>query len=119
MLTLFKNAETNYLKVIELKPANKDHFYNSLYNIGAMYNNYGGYLQTKAGNLPLTEAKTKGKELEIKSQDYYKKAIPHLEMALTIKPEDKATMSALRKLYMLTGDQAKAADMNNKIKGSK
>ncbi len=115
---LFKNAETNYLKVIELKPSNSEHLYNSLYNLGAMYNNLGGYYQTKAGNLPLSEAKTKGKELETKSQDNYKKAIPHLEQALTIKTEDKATMSALRKLYMLTNDQAKATEMNNRIKAS-
>lgn len=116
---LFKNAETNYLKVIELNPSNKEHLYNALYNIGAMYNNYGGYLQTKAGSLPLTEAKTKGKDMEAKSQENYKKAIPHLEQALTIKAEDRATMSALRKLYMLTGDQAKATDMNNRIKNAK
>jgi len=116
--TLFGKAENDYLKVIKLNPANKEHLYNSLYNLGAMYNNLGGYYQTKAGNLPLTEAKTKGKELETKSQEYYKKAIPHLEQALTIKTEDKATMSALRKLYMLTNDQAKATEMNNKIKAS-
>lgn len=116
---LFKNAESNYLKVIELKPTNKEHFYNALYNLGAMYNNYGGYLQTKASQLPLTEAKTKGKDMETKSQDFYKKAIPHLEQALTIKAEDRPTMSALRKLYMLTGDQAKATDMNNRIKNAK
>ncbi len=113
---LFVKAETDYKKVIELNPANKEHLYNSLYNLGAMYNNLGGYYQTKASSLPLTEAKTKGKELETKSQDNYKKAIPHLEQALTIKPEDKATMSALRKLYMLTGDQAKATEMNNRMK---
>jgi Tfp pilus assembly protein PilF len=116
---LFKNAETNYLKVIELNPSNKEHLYNALYNLGAMYNNYGGNLQTKASNLPITEAKTKGKELEAKSQENYKKAIPHLEQALTIKPEDRPTMSALRKLYMLTGDQAKATEMNNRIKAAK
>ena len=57
--------------------------------------------------------------MEAKSQENYKKAIPHLEQALTIKAEDRATMSALRKLYMLTGDQAKATDMNNRIKNAK
>ncbi len=115
----FKKAESDYLKAIELNPANKEHLYNSLFNLGAMYNNYGGYLQTKASNLPLTEAKTKGKDMEAKSQENFKKAIPHLEKALEIKPDDKGTMSALRKLYMMTGDQAKATEMNNRIKGAK
>ena len=115
----FTKAESDYKKAIELKPANKDHLYNSLYNLGAMYNNYGGYLQTAAGNVPLKDAKTKGKELETKAQDNFKKAITPLEQALEVKPDDKATMSALRKLYMMTGDNAKANDMNNRIKGAK
>jgi len=115
---LFKNAENDYSKSIELKPSNQDHYYNSHYNLGAMYNNYGGFIQTKAANLTLAEAAKKGKELEAQAQGYYKKAIPLLEKALEIKPDDKATMQALRKLYMMTGDQAKATDMNNKIKGT-
>ncbi len=115
----FKNAESNYSKVIELNPANKDHLYNSLYNLGAMYNNYGGYIQTRAGNLTLAEAAKKGKEMEAQAQGYYKKAIPLLERALEIKPEDRGTMSALRKLYMMTNDQAKATEMNNRIKNAK
>ena len=115
---LFKNAETNYSKAVELKPAT-DMMYNSLYNLGAMYNNYGGYLQTKASNLTIAEAAKKGKELEAKSQEYYKKAIPLLEQALTVKPDDKATMGALRKLYLLTGNEAKAKEMNDKLKAGK
>jgi Tfp pilus assembly protein PilF len=74
-------------------------------------------MQTKAGNLPLTEAKTKGKELEAKAQEQFKKAIPYLEQALGIKPDDKPTMMALRKLYMFTGDNAKATEMSVKLKG--
>ncbi len=116
---LFKNAETNYSKAVELKPAT-ELLYNSLYNLGAMYNNYGGYLQTKFSNLKIADqAKKENKELETKSQDYYKKAIPLLEQALTVKPEDKATMGALRKLYLLTGNEAKGKEMNDRIKGVK
>jgi hypothetical protein len=113
---LFGKAEADYKKVVELNPANKEHLYNGLYNLGVMYNNYGGYLQGKASSLPLAEAKTKGKELETRSQEQFKKAIPNLEAALNLKPDDKATMTALRKLYMLTGDQAKATEMNSRMK---
>lgn len=115
---LFKNAETNYNKVIELNPENKEHLYNALYGLGAMYNNYVGYLQNKGNNLPLTELKTKGKEYEQKAQEYGKKAIPHLEKALAMKSDDLATMTALRKLYFLVNDNAKANDMTNKIKAA-
>ena len=116
---LFKNAETNYLKAIELKPTNTELLYNSLFNLGAMYNNYGGFLQNKASGLTIAEAAKKGKELEAKSQEFYKKAIPYLEQALTVKPDDRATMGALRKLYLLTGNEAKGKEMNEKMKAGK
>lgn len=115
---LFKNAETNYSKAAELKPSN-ELLYNSLFNLGAMYNNYGGFLQNKASSLTIAEAAKKGKELETKSQEYYKKAIPLLEQALTVKPDDKATMGALRKLYLMTGNEAKGKEMNEKLKAGK
>ncbi len=115
---LFKNAETNYLKVIELNPSNKEHLYNSIYGLGAMYNNYVSYLQNKSNNLALTEVKTKGKEYDAKAQEYGKKAIPHLEQALSMKPDDLPTMMALRKLYYLVSDTPKANDMTNKIKAA-
>ncbi len=115
---LFKNAETNYAKAAELKPST-ELLYNSLFNLGAMYNNYGGFLQNKASNLTIAEAAKKGKELEAKSQEYYKKAIPLLEQALTVKPDDKATMGALRKLYLMTGNEAKGKEMNDKLKAGK
>lgn len=115
---LFKNAETNYSKAAELKPSN-ELLYNSLFNLGAMYNNYGGFLQNKASGLTIAEAAKKGKELETKSQEYYKKAIPLLEQALTVKPDDKATMGALRKLYLMTGNEAKGKEMNEKLKAGK
>ena len=112
---LFKSAETNYLKAIELNPANKEYLYNSLYNLGAMYNNYGGYVANHKIE-KITDMAKYQKENEAKAQEYYKKAIPYLEKALGIKSDDRSTMSALRKLYLLTGDAAKAQEMSNKLK---
>lgn len=112
---LFQNAETNYLKAIELNPSNKEYLYNSLYNLGAMYNNYGGYIaNSKTGTI--TDMAKHQKENEAKAQVYYKKAIPYLEQALAIKGDDRSTMSALRKLYLLTGDNVKATEMDGKLK---
>jgi len=112
---LFQNAETNYLKAIELNPANKEYLYNSLYNLGAMYNNYGGYMANHKIE-KITDMAKYQKENEAKAQVYYKKAIPYLERALTIKNDDRSTMSALRKLYLLTGDNVKATEMDTKLK---
>ena len=115
----FKTAETNYSKAVELSTNNKEIQYNSLYNLGAMYNNFGGYLQNKKVEGKITDLQKLQKEQDAKSQEYYKKAIPLLEKALGIKNDDKATMVALRKLYLITGDEAKGKEMNEKIKGGK
>ena len=114
---LFKNAETNYLKAIELNPSNKEYLYNSLFNLGAMYNNFGGYTANHKIE-KITDMAKYQKENELKAQEYYKKAIPYLERALSLKPDDKPTMSALRKLYLLTGNEPKAKEMSDKIKAA-
>ncbi|WP_317896858.1 tetratricopeptide repeat protein [Aurantibacillus circumpalustris] len=112
---LFLKAESNYLKAIELNPSNKEYLYNSLFNLGAMYNNYGGYVANHKIE-KITDMAKYQKENETKAQVYYKKAIPYLEKALAIKSDDRSTMSALRKLYLLTGDNTKAVEMSNKLK---
>jgi len=115
---LIKNAESYYLKGIEQKSTNKEYQYNLIFNLGALYNNYGGYYQTRQPE-KITDAARIAKENETISQEYFKKAIPYLEQALTIKPDDRPTMIALRKLYMFTKQDDKAKEMNDKIKGLK
>jgi hypothetical protein len=115
---LFRNAETNYLKAIELKPASKDQLYYSVFSIGALYNNYGGTIAAKKYD-KITDVVKYQKENEAKSKEYFKKAIPYLEQALSMNSDDKPTMVALRKLYMITGDDAKAKEMNEKLKTAK
>ncbi len=115
---LFRNAESSYLKGLEQKQNNKEYHYNLVFNLGALYNNYGG---TMANRKPakLTEVAKMQKENEVISQEYFKKAIPYLEQALSMKPEDTQTMIALRKLYLMTGNEAKGKEMNDRIKASK
>ena len=115
---LFTNAETNYLKSVELSGSDKELAYNSRYNLGALYNNHGAYLENK--NIDkLTDFAKYQKENAAKSQEYYKKAIPYLEQALDLKPDDKNTMKALRLLYFKTGEDNKAKAMSLKIDASK
>lgn len=112
---LFKNAETNYLKAIELSGSNQEYKYNALFNLGAMYNNYGGYVENYKLE-KITDMVKYQKENGAKSQEFYKKAIPYLEQALAIKSDDKPTMNALRLLYFKTGNEAKAKEMNERLK---
>jgi hypothetical protein len=117
---LFKNAETNYLKAIELKPSNKDFMFDVLFNLGAMYNNYGGMLASRKAD-KITDLMKVQKENEAAAAVYYKKAIPYLEQSLEIRKEEKQAMRALRILYLKTGDEAKAKEMSDRLQaqGSK
>ncbi len=105
---LMGKAEVDYKKATEALPTNFDVWY----NLGALYNNWGGYYQNKAASTDLTKAK----ELEAKAQDLLKKAVPALEKGLELNANDKGTMYALRKLYLLTNQPAKAEEMNKRIK---
>lgn len=114
---LVMKAAQHYQMAIDLKPSSQESYFNALYNIGALYNNYGGTLYNKSmAKATLTDLAKKQKEWELKSMEYYKKAIPYLEQALSIKPDDKSTIAALRKLYYLTGNEAKGKEMNDRMK---
>lgn len=117
---LFAKAEEHYKKAVDLKPANPEYYFNALYNLGALYNNYGGYIYNK-GMADATIAKlvVKQKEIIANSNEMYKKAIPYFEQALTVKEGDVTTMQALRKLYLLTGNDVKAYEISQKLKGGK
>ena len=113
---VFKAAE-HYQKAVDLKPSNQESYFNALYNLGALYNNYGNTLYNKTmEKATITSLAKNQKEFEAKSNENYKKAIPYLEQALAIKSDDKTTMSALRTLYYKTGNEAKGKEMNDKLK---
>ncbi|MCX8081644.1 MAG: tetratricopeptide repeat protein [Bacteroidia bacterium] len=113
---LVKTSEGYYLKAIEVGHKDTKQLSNAYYNLGALYNNVGGYYQQQASAVPIKDAKTKGKELENKSNEYFKKAIPYLEKSLEFEPNDRSTMVALRKLYIITGDNQKATQMSERLK---
>lgn len=116
---VFKAAE-HYQKSVDLKPSSQESFFNCLYNLGALYNNYGNTLYTKSmEKATITDLAKNQKQYEAKSMENYKKAIPYLEQALEVKANDQTTMSALRTLYYKTGNEVKGKEMNDKIKGLK
>ena len=107
---LMGKAEIDYLKAAQLNPSAFD----VLYNLGAMYNNWGAYYQTKADNL--VKALQEQKMNEAKAKELFLKAIDPLEKALNVRAGDSGTMFALRKLYLLTNQPEKAAKMTEQMK---
>jgi tetratricopeptide (TPR) repeat protein len=91
-----------------------DKSFDTWYNLGALHNNWGGYYQSKAD--AITKMNAEQKMWTDKAMEQFKKAIPALEKALSLKEDDKTSMMALRKLYLITGETAKAKEMTDRMK---
>jgi len=117
---LFGKAEEHYKKTVELKPSNLEYSFNALYNLGALYYNYGTYMYNKEMNdATITKLASKQKEIMAKCTEQYKKAIPYFEQALEFKGDDNSTLQSLRRLYLLVGDETKAAGITAKLNKGK
>jgi len=114
---LLLKAIDHYLKAIEFKTDNTDNHFNALYNLGALYHNYGFAVYSKfIEKSTFTDIAKDKKSVDDKSLELYKKAIPYLEQAHELKPEDKTCINALKTLYYKVGNEAKGNEMRNKLK---
>jgi len=87
-------AEKYYQKAADLNPD----FFEAYYNMGAVYVNKAAEIQAEANDLPLDQMDEYAKLTE-KANENLAKAVPHLEKALEIKPDDAPTIAALKETY--------------------
>ncbi len=90
---MFNEAKASYEKAIEIKP----NYFDAYYNLGALYFNKGADMLKEANNIPPKEqarydaaVKEAFKELE--------KALPYLEKAHEIDPNEKSTLLTLKEI---------------------
>jgi tetratricopeptide (TPR) repeat protein len=88
----FEKAKDRYKKALELDP--KLHM--ALYNLGVLYYNEGVDLVSKANK---TKDDAKYKKLRQQANEKFQKALPYMERALEIKPQDTNVLSTLQTLY--------------------
>ncbi|MFH0893569.1 MAG: tetratricopeptide repeat protein [Bacteroidota bacterium] len=112
ILAAVTEAENNYNKAIELKPD----YFDAIYNLGALYFNQGVRITDKIKNIQDNNIYAKGKE---QADAYFNKALPFLEKARTLLPEDLSTLISLKQLYARTGQQDKYKEVDEKIKSLK
>ncbi|MBN2614131.1 MAG: hypothetical protein JXR71_00425 [Bacteroidales bacterium] len=102
-------AEENYKKSLAINP----NFFLSYYNIGAIYINKAAKLQKKANSLPLS-AQKEYDSINKEANANLKIAIPWLEKAIKIKPDDKQTYNALKEAYTRLKMNDKLKELMNK-----
>lgn len=101
-------AEKNYKKAAELNPD----FFEAFYNLGAIYVNKAAEIQGEANDLPLNET-AKYNQMTDEANKNLAIAVPYLENALQIRPDDQATIIALKEAYGRLNMNDKLQKLNN------
>lgn len=105
-----EKADADYSKAISIKPD----FFDAAYNLGGMYYNLGVEWNNTAANYGLNET-SKYKAASTKASNYFSKALPALEKAHKIDPENGDTMRSLLQIYAIKGEDAKWKAMKTKL----
>ena len=100
-----------YTKAIEFK----DDYFDAYYNLGALYYNKGVKQIDVANAVPSNKPDQYEAEKN-KADAEFKKAIPYMEKAQTINPNDKFTLESLKTLYYRLKMLDKHAEIVEKMK---
>jgi len=106
---LLDNAIAAYEKAIELDPK----YFDAYYNLGALYFNEGVRIFEAAQDILDMKVYTPMKE---QYEAHWAKAIPYLESAHELLPNDVYTLQSLKTLYARLSMMDKLKDINEKIK---
>lgn len=101
-------AESYYQQAIEIEP----NYYDAIYNLGALYINESNKIQVIANDLPLSETE-KYEELTEEANVIIRKAVPLLEKAYEMNPEDEETVHVLRTIYIRFKETEKLEQLDN------
>lgn len=103
-------AMSDYNKAVEIKAD----YFDGWYNMGALYFNKGVDLINQANELPTSEQKQYD-EMKGQATDAFKTALPYLENAEKLNPDDKNTLLSLKELYLRTSNTEGYKRINEKL----
>jgi len=107
----FDQAVTNYEKALGLK----DDDLVSNYNLAALYNEKANVYYKEVGAMDIKEYQKSGEEVAQQGHAYIEKALPYMEKALELNPDDLDVVSALQVFYSKLKMNDKAEEMANKL----
>lgn len=113
--SMLAEAEKAYLKAIELDPK----YFDAYYNVGAMFFNKGVEVFQYANDKIAPddfEAYNKAKE---QYMGHWSKAVPYLEKASELQPNDMSTLLALKNLYARLNMPEKLKEVSDRINALK
>ena len=109
----FVEAEKAYIKANELK----GDFFDAIYNLGALYFNDGVRIFQEADKM--INDMTQYNLLKVKFEKRWNEALPFLEKAEKLSPNDYNTLLSLKQLYGRTSQMDNLKRVNEKLKALK
>ena len=98
----------------------KADYFDANYNLGALYFNKAVQMVNEANDMwkprMSKDEATKQKELEDGGKAMFSTALPYLEKALDVEPEDRETLRSLRDIYARVGMDEKMLEISAKLK---
>ena len=91
-------------------------YFDSVYNLGALYFNQGVEMNNEANEIEDNKAYAAKRE---EAKEVFKQAKPHLEKAHELDATDLGAMSSLSQLYALLGETEKYTEMKAKLEAAK
>jgi len=107
----FEMAVKNYEKTLEIK--GDDLVAN--YNLAALYNEKANVYYREVGAMDIKEYQDRGDEVAKKGNEFIEKALPYMEKAYELQPDDIDAVSALQVFYTKLKMNDKAEVMANKL----
>jgi len=104
------SALNSYQKALRINP----NYFDAAFNMGILYNNVAAELLFKANNLP-NDAEKEYIALKGEADSNLDLALPYLEKAASINPNDVQTLTALKQIYVRKNQADKAKAMNERI----
>lgn len=108
------DAVASYEKALELK----EDYFDAYYNLGAIYYNKGVKQLDIANAVPTNQADKYELEKN-KADEEFKKAIPYMEKASEVNPEDTYSLESLKQLYYRLKMMDKFDEVNKKLEDLK
>ena len=104
-------AVADYKKAVELDPKNFD----AQFNLGVYNYNKAADFYTKASKMDLKTYQISGKKFEVEGKRFFEAAVPYFERALELQPNDRNTLTSLKKIYFRLGRTADSARLESKL----
>ena len=115
-LEMQDEAVAAYLKSLAIK----GDYFDANYNLGALYFNKAVQMVNEANDMwkpRMSDSEAaKQKTLEDGGKAMFSTALPYLEQALTVQPEDRETLRSLRDIYARVGMDDKMLEVSSKLK---